>query len=371
MKIIALGFIASLLCFSGCATTNDAPANQNYAMPAAAKWTKTNTVPYKGKQDDIYFINQNTGWYGNGAGKIYKTTDGGNTWVEKLNKPGTFFRTIGFIDDKIGFAGNIGIDYFPGVTDTTPMYVTEDGGETWAPLTDKAKVDGPIIKGLCAIDILRTQFINAGYLDTRVVIHAAGRVGGPAMLMRSLDGGKTWKTQDLSQQAGMILDIKFFDESTGFIFAASSADTAKANALILMTTDGGTTWSKRYQSSRPFELTWKASFPTRKVGYATIQNYDPDKTKSQRYVAKTTDGGLSWQEIPLVDDHSVRQFGVGFINENIGWVGAIAGGYQTLDGGKNWTPAALGRGVNKIRVLEKTEGGFVAYAIGLDVYKWE
>ena len=166
------------------------------------------------------------------------------------------------------------------------------------------------------------------------MIHAAGRVGGPAMLMRSLDNGKTWKNQDLSRLAGMILDIQFFDESTGFIFAASSADTSKANALILMTTDGGTTWNTRYQSTRPFELTWKASLPSRKVGYATIQNYHPDKTKSQRHLAKTIDGGLSWQEVSLMDDHRVRQFGVGFINENIGWVGAIAGGYKTLDGGK-------------------------------------
>jgi hypothetical protein len=45
-------------------------------------------------------------------------------------------------------------------------------------------------------------------------------------------------------------------------------------------------------------------------------------------------------------------------------------GFQTLDGGKHWTPIELGRAVNKIRVL-KTPNGFVACAIGVDVHKLE
>lgn len=32
------------------------------------------------KQDDIYFVSENTGWYVNGYGKIFKTTDGGKSW---------------------------------------------------------------------------------------------------------------------------------------------------------------------------------------------------------------------------------------------------------------------------------------------------
>jgi len=41
---------------------------------------------------------------------------------------GTFFRCIAFIADHIGLAGNLGSGYFPNVTDTTPVYRTEDGG---------------------------------------------------------------------------------------------------------------------------------------------------------------------------------------------------------------------------------------------------
>jgi photosystem II stability/assembly factor-like uncharacterized protein len=358
MTVIA----ASAIAF---AVTGCAPTISLHATPPIDAWQKLDTVTYRGKQDDIFFLNPELGWYVNGAGKIYKTTDGGRKWVEKLSKAGTFFRTIGFVDENIGFAGNIGTDYFPGVMDTTPLYVTQDGGETWNAVT---AIDGPVVKGLCAIDVLRTQFINAGVLDSRTVIHAAGRVGGPAFLMRSMDGGKTWRSSDLSAHTKMILDVKFFNESEGLIMGASDTDTANSNALILHTNDGGATWKNVYQSTRPFELTWKTSFPSRNVGYTTIQSYNPDKTASQRYVAKTTDGGKSWKELPLVNDHSVREFGVGFADSNLGWVGTSNGGYQTTDGGATWKFVDMGRAVNKIRIV-KNGSGFVGYAIGTGVSK--
>jgi photosystem II stability/assembly factor-like uncharacterized protein len=338
---------------------------QAYTLPADAKWQKLETVAFKGKQDDIFFLNPNLGWYVNGIGKIYKTTDGGKTWVEKLSKPGTYFRTIGFVDEKLGYAGNVGTDYFPGVTDTTPLYLTNDGGDTWNAV---AGIDGPAVKGLCAIDIVRTRYINAGVLEDRTIIHAGGRVGGPAFLMRSLDGGKTWKSTDLSAHTKMILDVKFFNENEGFVMGATDSSSENSNALIIATKDGGATWKKVFQSNRKWENTWKASFPTRNVGYVTIQNYNPDKTDSQRYVAKTTDGGATWKEIPLVNEHPVRQFGVAFADEKLGWVGTTNGGYETADGGATWKLVELGRAVNKIRMV-KDGDGFVGYAIGVDVRK--
>lgn len=353
-----------LALLAGC-QINRTPVTAPFELPANASWSKLPTVPYRGKQDDIFFIDTKVGWYVNGAGKIYKTIDGGANWQEKLSRPGTFFRTIGFVDSQHGFAGNIGPDYFPGVTDIHPLYVTADGGDTWQVA---GNIEGPAVKGLCAIDILRVPFINAGRLDSRVVVHAAGRVGGPAMLMRSLDGGKTWRAIDLGNVAGMILDVKFFDEANGLLFAASDANIERAHGLILSTRDGGTTWTRQYQSMRPFETTWKASFPTRETGYATLQSYNPDKTQSQRYILKTVDGGRTWQELPLVDEHAVRTFGIGFATADIGWVGALGGGYQTVDGGRTWAKVDMGRAVNKIRLLPD-QGGFTGYAIGTEVYK--
>ncbi len=354
---------ASGLALLGCGSMGAPPASaKKYIVEGG--WQLLPTEAFRGKQDDIHFVDPATGWYVNGEGKIYKTEDGGHAWKLLLTKPGTYFRTVGFVDGKVGFAGNIGTDYYPGVTDTVPMYRSDDGGGTWAPVN----IPGPPVKGLCAIDVLHTQFIHAGVLAQRAVIHAGGRVGGPAVLLRSLDGGASWAHVALPASVGMVQDVKFFDAANGLLMAGTDADVSRANALIMLTKDGGVTWQEVYRSKRPFELMWKASFPTRDIGFATVQSYDPDTKMSPRYVVKSSDGGRSWAELPLVDEHGVREFGIGFVTPELGWVGTNKTGYETRDGGKTWAPVAMGRAVNKIRVLT-TATGFVAYAIGVQVHK--
>lgn len=328
-------------------------------------WKKLTTEPYAGKQDDITFVDENTGWYVNGYGNIFNTTDGGATWVKQLEKKGTFFRTIAFVDKNVGFAGTVGTDYFPNVTDSIPLYGTKDGGKTWSPVAYK----GPYVKGLCAIDIVKEQYINHGNIDYKVHIFAVGRVGSPANIMISHDGGATWTSSSMNKDCKMLFDIKMFNKDEGFACAATSEDVSQANALILKTANGGKTWEKVYQSSRPFETTWKVSFPTRKTGYVTIQSYNPDPAVKQQRVAKTIDGGKTWKEINLVEDNTAREFGIGFIDEKHGFVGTVNSGFETKDGGEIWQKIDLGRACNKIRIYKDAKGKVYGYAIGVNVYK--
>jgi photosystem II stability/assembly factor-like uncharacterized protein/pimeloyl-ACP methyl ester carboxylesterase len=330
-------------------------------------WKKLNTERYPGKQDDITFINEKEGWYVNGYGSIYNTKNGGETWEKQLEKKGTFFRTIAFVDNLVGFAGTVGTDYFPNVTDSIPLYGTRDGGKTWKPVDYK----GPYVKGLCAIDIVKEQYINHGKIDYKIHIYAVGRVGSPANMMVSHDGGETWTSNSMNNDCKMLFDIKMFDKNNGFVCAASDEDMEKSNALILKTSDGGKTWKKVYQSNRPFEGTWKASFPTKEVGYVTIQSYNPDPSVKQQRIAKTTDGGNTWNEINLVEDAEAREFGIGFIDENHGFVGTMNTCYETKDGGKTWTKVNLGMACNKIRIYKDANGKTYGYAIGVDVLKGE
>ncbi len=343
----------ALLGIVGFGLTNAMPrlAFAREVKPAA--WAKLPTEPYPGKQDDIVFVDRQTGWYGNGKGRLYATRDGGDSWTKLLDRPGTFIRALGFIDAQVGILGNIGPGSFPGVTDTTPLYRTTDGGSTWTPVT---QIEGPTPKGVCAIDVLRQPFVNSGVLDHRVTIRAGGRVGGPAHLLTSTDLGRSWISRDMAPLTAMILDVHFVTERMGFIAGASDADVEVSNAIVLKTVDGGTSWRRVYQSKRPFEITWKLSFPSRRVGYVTVQNYNPDEAVAARVVAKTTDGGETWTELPLATDHKLQELGIGFVDERRGWVGGSTGGYETRDGGRSWTSVDIGRAVNKLRIVRDALG---------------
>ena len=345
--------------------SNEILSKKDEVIVTEKGWKKINTERYPGKQDDITFINEKEGWYVNGYGSIYHTQNGGETWEKQLEKKGTFFRCIAFVDSLRGFAGTVGTDYFPNVTDTIPLYGTSDGGKTWNPVS----YAGPYVKGLCAMDIVKEQFINHGKTDYKVHIYAVGRVGSPANLMVSHDGGLTWTSNSMNKDCKMLFDIKMFDKNNGFACAASDEDLEKSNAVILKTSDGGKSWKKVYQSERPFECTWKASFPTKEVGYVTIQSYNPDSNAKQQRIAKTTDGGNTWNEINLIEDAGAREFGIGFIDENHGFVGTMNSGYETKDGGLTWAPVNLGKACNKIRIYKDANGKIYGYAIGVDVFK--
>lgn len=325
----------------------------------SARWQTLKTDAYPHKRDDVVFVDSFTGFYGTGKGVLYRTEDGGSSWQPVWSHPGTFIRSLGFVDGRHGFLGNLGAG-LSGVTDASPLYETFDGGDTWIP----AHIGTSSIPGICSIDILKSRSILEGDVFDRFYIHAAGRADGPAKLLRSEDGGRTWKLIDLSRRAGMILDAKFFDPNNGIVFAATNADIAQSNALILKTSDGGLTWREVYRSMRLNEIIWKGSFPNSQTGYATIQNDDP--TNSQQRIVKSIDGGEHWQERPLVINKDAEELGVGFVTERHGWVGTSAGGFETEDGGQTWTSSTLAPKANKIRT-HAVDGTPMIYAIGSEV----
>ena len=325
-----------------------------------AEWHRVPTEPYglNNKQDALAFGSATAGLYGNGTGRIFRTDDAGAHWRLAWHHPGTYVRALDMVDADTGFMGNVGPGYFDGVTDRRPLFVTHDGGTHWTPV---APAEGPPVTGICAIDVLK--------VDGRVAaIRAGGRVGGPAGMLTSLDGGATWTARDMGAVTGMVLDIHFLDAGTGFIAGASASDEGRAHARILKTTDGGATWRAVYDSPRAGDNNWKLAFPSARVGYATIMSYEAPAGEARGYVVKTEDGGEHWRPLVVTRDHGWIPYGIAFLDERRGWVGGATGGYETLDGGDTWHPAPMGLSTNKIRFLPLPGGGTRVLAIGHDQF---
>ena len=128
-------------------------------------------------------------------------------------------------------------------------------------------------------------------------------------------------------------------------------------------TDGGESWSEVYQSSRIGEWFWKISFPSRNVGYISLQR----NVGSPVNFVKTTDGGKTWFEKQFSSDPYFVQ-GIGFANDTIGWIGGNSPQptYQTPNGGDTWFPADFGSRINRFRFLNEVIG----FAAGQSIYKY-
>ena len=319
----------------------------------ASLWQELENYPETtGRNDDICFITPNLGWAINNQGRLYKTTDGGDSWELQLKNDSSFFRCITFTDSLNGWLGTIGLnekDLYS--NDSIALYETHDGGKNWTP----TQISGEYPTGLCGLQKVTDQMIVG-----------CGRVRGPSYFVKTTDQGKTWTSIPLNEEAGALIVPHFFDEQNGIMIGGTTTDKKNSSALILGTKDGGETWMKVFESSQKGEYCWKVVFPTKKTGYVSIQrNVDDGKF----HFLKTKDGGKTWEEKVYAKKHYFTQ-GIGFVNNKIGWIGGSSsyGTYETKDGGKTWISVPeFGKGLNKFQFFGDTLG----YATGKRIYKFQ
>lgn len=339
----------------------------SFGIRAQYQWHALSGAPQSYRFDDMHFINPLQGWAINPAymsfsptqyGRVFKTNDGGQTWSLIHDSSLSFYRSVGFADDQHGWIGNLANSIF--TPDTTFMYQTNDGGVNWTPVTNYTGVKP---KGICGISVV-----------TDSVVYAYGRYFGPPVLMKTINQGQSWITQDMSFYATGLVDGYFFSKDTGFI-SGSWGDPKRA--LLLSTDDGGSTWQVRVHLNRPNEYVWKLSFPSRMVGYASIENTSSPGSDTTHFL-KTIDGGVTWQEHIFRTDQYYDLQGCGFINDSVGWIGGdccIPKTFKTVDGGMTWnvdtsfvsTPVYSFGGyvINRFRRF----GDSLMYASGNTIYK--
>jgi photosystem II stability/assembly factor-like uncharacterized protein len=333
-------FLVVLLC--GFSFFNSTSAQSWHLLP--------NSPSANFRHDDLFFVNADTGWVVNLYGYIYKTTDGGNTWITQLHQASTGFRCVGFANANKGWAGNLGTASWWGVTDSVPLYQTLDGGNSWQPVS----ISGSVPKGLCGICVVN---------DT--VVYAVGRSEGPAHLIKTTDGGASWTSVNFNPPSFYVVDCHFFSADTGIVVGCtgSNPDFSDARNAVFYTTDGGTTWQTVFNSNRLQSHCWKINFPSRNTGYISVETWSNEDSIP---VLKTIDGGVSWQEklwsVPLWDAQ-----GIGFINDTVGWCGSgLNEVKETTDGGNTWNVVPFAQNFNRFRKVNDS----VAYACGTRIWKY-
>jgi len=256
-----------------------------FPLKSTGIWTelhpKVPRVDYWG----VYFVNKDTGLATGELGAIIKTTDGGNSWYNIETSYNKTINAVGsYTGEKIIAAGNSGL-----------IIISTDYGETWETIQSGTSND------LWHMLMLND---NLGWI-----------VGFNSTLLKTTDGGDTWQLKTTPLQGFTFFDISFLDSSFGYI--------ACSGGLVLRTLDGGDNWDVR-QAGDQYSLTViKAITRQEGIAYGFAGKH-----------VYTWDGGETWQFIGYVGD-TFRQ--MAFLDSLKGFAVTSAAGYETTDGGRNWT----------------------------------
>lgn len=260
------------------------------------------------------------------VGVFVRTTDGGQTWTEKvLEQPNVAdirLNAICFANANTGWT--VGRD---SVGDGI-MFRTTDGGETW---TFSRLQEFSQVPTCVYFADPETGWMGGGSPREGEDEGA----GGASDILGTTDGGRTWQSQ--IKLSVSIFDLSFVDKQTGWASGSTGA--------IYHTTDGGRTWNAQRselelgdgpvlpnsEGAKLFTVT-AIHFVDAQYGYAVARSEE----ESTGRVLGTSNGGAAWSKQRIIADAGARD--VFFVNPSEGWT-LVEGGqyiYHTIDGNRTW-----------------------------------
>ncbi len=323
-----------------------AGASAGASAQSPLAWDVLPTSPFHGyRSEDVAVVGPRV-WAVNGSGQAWRSDDRGDTWTQTFADPASYFRATAFPTAQTGW---IGVLFNP----QARLYETRDGGTTYANVT--SRITPAVPGGICGLWALDDQ-----------TVWAVGQYSTPAYVVKTTDGGATWTSTALAPLADALIDVRFFDALHG-VASGGIGTYADSRARILTTDDGGATWTVRHTVTDIYSVAWKLTFPTRLVGYASVETFGG---AADARVLKTVDGGITWTELTIPNGGSLQ--GLGFATPEVGWASGRGRTSVTTDGGLTWAPlpttqngGQLDGDVNRFRFV----GDSLAYAAGHKIYR--
>ena len=163
-------------------------------------------------------------------------------------------------------------------------------------------------------------------------------VGHDAVILRTADGGETWRlVHHAPEEERPLLDVWFRDAHSGFAIGAYG--------YFLATEDGGETWISRAVSEDDFHLNALTPAGGRRLFIA-----------AEAGVAyRSDDGGATWYELP--SPYAGSWFGVLALDEDIVLLCGLRGHlFRSQDGGESWMRVPTGTNATLTGALRLPSG---------------
>jgi photosystem II stability/assembly factor-like uncharacterized protein len=244
-------------------------------------------------------------------------------WQSQRSGTDARLRGISAVSDQIAWAS--------GARGT--VLRTVDGGRVWQPLTVP----------------------DAGSLDFRDVDAISDRVAyilsignGPlSRIYKTIDGGQTWALQFQNSDPKAFFDaMAFWDEQRGIAFS----DSVDGQFVILRTLDGGKTWTRIPPALLPPALDNEGAFAASGTNVAVFGKqhvWIGTGAAAVSRVLHSADAGQTWSAVstPLASGPSSGIYSIAFRDTRNGLVvggdynkedEAVANAAVTSDGGKTW-----------------------------------
>jgi photosystem II stability/assembly factor-like uncharacterized protein len=263
--------------------------------------------------------------------RLFRSTDQGNTWVERsMPQPprGGGWKGISFVDDQMGWM------VYPGVPETqcngagAEVWRTIDGAATWqmVALVDWAQphdTAGGLGYAQCK------EFIS--FVDATHGFLAAWDDNHSPTIYRTADGGKTWTGSTLpdppdfkTQAGGVVLRAGLVKRFGSTLFVEASGMQEVDRAYVFRSTDGGATWS------------WVMKIPSRYIVMLSASRWLQLIWPGQSM--ESTNGGQQWH--PYASDFSsdtpVGGPQIVFADSQVGYAEGRGALQRTVDGGLHW-----------------------------------